>query len=472
MYEQNRKYIGVKFFHIVLLVFLLILTIYLREDKQSIEYWDKIISSIAIIMLLFQLIGFYLLKVSILDFKFWFLALTYLFMFGIVFLLAFGYEEYVFWDLHTQFPKDILFKAGFCILNYIQAFYVGAIFYQKRKYSKIYNSIVVEDAKKMQKNLFITGIILFVATLPFRLLNDIPLILSAMESKNYFKISISVGLTDDIAFLFVPAVVYIISSKVLHKKINVLFSLLISSYLGVVMILTGDRRYCVTGILAIVLCLMKTYDFKMSFISVTFGYIVSIFSLNILTVIRNIRKGYLLSLTDFFIQNSDKIFSPVYALKNTVIETMAEFGISFFSVVQIVKNIPNNIGFQYGMGFWGAIPSIMPIGWLVPEYFFKVTISSYINLIEKRPVGETIIGDLYANFGVLYIFASLILGFIISHLFSFDSTKNKNLSIARYYSLFYIEINLVRACFFEVFRNSIVIYCIPLCILYFLKKKL
>ena len=236
------------------------------------------------------------------------------------------------------------------------------------------------------------------------------------------------------------------------------------------MVVTGDRRYEVTGIIAILLCVIKTYPIKFSVTMILGSGYLSVVLLNILIVIRNIRKGRLLSLTKFLMSNFKTIFFSLSTVKNTIIETLAEVGISFFSVVQVIKNIPENIGFQYGKGFWGSIPAILPTGPIFKDFFEQIDISHVVNLLEKNTVGQTIVGDFYANFGLFYLPLSLLFGIFVKKFFDENCTGNINLSIARNYSFLYIEINLIRACFFEVFRNSVYIYVIPLVLMYMVRE--
>ena len=282
---------------------------------------------------------------------------------------------------------------------------------------------------------------MFFCSFPFRIYTDALLVRDSKATGNYFKVSVGSGIYDDIAYLCVPALIFILSSKILKRRSAYAITFVSCAYLTLIMIVTGDRRYEVTGIIAILLCVIKSYQIKFSVFQIlSLGYLSTVL-LNILIIIRNIRKGGLLSATDFLMENVTTIFFSLSTIKNTIIETMAEFGRSFFSVVQVVKNIPEIYDFQLGKGFWGAIPAILPTGRILGDYFAEVDISHIINVLEKNPVGQTIVGDFYANFGPLYLIASLLFGFFVRHFFDDNCTGNEMLSIARNYSFLYIEIN-------------------------------
>ena len=456
--------------HIIIEMALLLISVVCMSLPAAVEYWYTVISVLAAVLLLFQILGYVIKKVSVFNFVFIFLILSYLFMFGIVFLLALGLDKAVFWKLHTEFSKEVMLQSGFMILNYLEMFYIGSLLGWRKCNSKLYGYFAKGNQQVVKKRIYKAGLYLFCMSLPFRLYTDILLINASKITSNYFKVSVGSGFYDDIGYLCVPGLIYIISSEKLKRRKAYMVAMISCIYFAYVMVVTGDRRYEVTGIIAILLCVIKTYPIKFSVTMILGSGYLSVVLLNILIVIRNIRKGRLLSLTKFLMSNFKTIFFSLSTVKNTIIETMAEFGISFFSVVQVIKNIPENIGFQYGKGFWGSIPAILPTGPIFKDFFEQIDISHVVNLLEKNPVGQTIVGDFYANFGLFYLPLSLLFGIFVKKFFDENCTGNINLSIARNYSFLYIEINLIRACFFEVFRNSVYIYVIPLVLMYMVRE--
>lgn len=447
--KKNSKFVFC--INCIIFVLTLICGVIFSYQKIHTLSWSQLIGLVAFITLGTELLGLFVNGYGAYSFQFWYIVLTNLFMFGIVTLLALGVEEYVVWDLYSSFSSELLLEAGFVVLLFVQACYLGMTLPIAHKKSYFYNRVVLE---KNNARIFNAGIIMFVFSLPFRLLTDIQLVNSVSETNNYFRSSVQSGLQDDLAMLFAPAVIFVIASKQLAKNKSLLLVGVVCLYYVAIMILTGDRRFPVTAILAIVLCFFKTYTYRIKAYHIIFVSFLGVLGLNILAVIRNIRKGHLLSIDMFF----SKYGAELLNVKDAVCETLGEFGISFYSVVHVVKNIPERVDIQWGKGFWGAIPSILPVGRWMGDFFNEVTISSYINGLERNPVGETIIGDIYANFGYAFVLGAFIFGMFISHFFSFDNINNRQLAIARYYAFFYIEINLVRTCFFEVFRPSCYIY--------------
>ncbi|GAB1475508.1 hypothetical protein MASR2M70_03400 [Bacillota bacterium] len=85
-------------------------------------------------------------------------------------------------------------------------------------------------------------------------------------------------------------------------------------------------------------------------------------------------------------------------------------------------------------------------------------------------MGASIIGDLYGNFGWFSLIMAIIFGAITSKIFKFGNNEENRLYCAKYYSLFYILINLVRASFFEIFRPAFMVYFVPILIMWLLEK--
>ena len=152
-------------------------------------------------------------------------------------------------------------------------------------------------------------------------------------------------------------------------------------------------------------------------------------------------------------------------------DILTEFGISFFSVVAMMSNVEKILGYQYGMSFIRAIPTVFPIGGIFGNFFDKGSPSTFINAYTGLPVGATIFGDMYANFGYLSILGIIILGIILSTIFNKGAYSDK-FDVVIYYTEFYILINLVRCAFFEIVRP--IVWCIITAIFLYqlvLKKK-
>lgn len=467
MVSRHSVTIGHVFFmllHFAILVFLVLFSYVTWDNYNVINNWPKEVSNLAILLLVLQLLSFRFKKVGYTDFKLCFIGLSYLFMFGRVFLHAYGLDEGIFWNLITRYSPVHMYHAGMFILCSIQSLFIGFILSDDKKKTK---GKAIEIWKEPKNDLiYKTGLILLIFSAPFRLFADIRWIVQAQTSGSYSALTANIGLVQHFAMLTVPAIIYIIASGKVSRQLAFIILSAMSTYFIFLMILTGDRRYPVTAIIALLLFYIKLYDIKMKLSKiVVLGFGTMIF-LNILTIIRNVRLGQLMGIGDFFkTYGTDILFNM-----STLYETLAEFGLSFFSVVHVFKYVPEHISYKYGFTFVGSVPSILPIGWLFRDFFSKMSISGMINPIEGAPVGATLIGDLYANFGWLSVVAGIVVGFFASRIFKINSSKNNRLECAKYYSLFFVLINLLRATFIEIFRPAIMVYYIPLFIMWVLKK--
>jgi len=188
--------------------------------------------------------------------------------------------------------------------------------------------------------------------------------------------------------------------------------------------------------------------------------------LNLIMQISAIRQTELVTPFVFFAEYGSNLFSLDFIYK-----IFGEFGISFITVVIAIKNIPSLIPYQHGLSFFGAIPSILPIGWLFPEFFEKVSIFRKLYAIEGYPVGASLPGELFANFGWWGILIVFWIGYFVPKLLKFSSRRQNNaFRTAQYFSVFYVLINIVRASFLEITRNLAVVIILPYLIFFVLKS--
>ncbi len=467
---RSRLYVLWQFANVCIL-FVLISFAYFSWDKTEFHYnWAMTISIMSIVLLAYHICMFKPFRFRFLEYRTWFILLSYLFMFGRVYLHGFNFDENMYWDLSLRYSEGTMYQAGLVIICNLQALFIGFSYCKrqsviKKSFSTFSEKYSIDDINRL---VFQSGVLLACLTLPFRLIEDAKAIIETQTSGTYSALTGTSGITDDIAALFVPGIVYMIAGICETKKskrIATIILLSVVAYFVIVMILTGDRRYQVTAIIAIYLCYIRITDLKINFRKLILFAVLGIVFLDFLTMISSIRLGNLTSLSDFlvyYIENNRE--------NSVIYTTLRGFGLTFFSVVGIVQNIPDYVPYQLGLSFYGAIPSILPIGWLIGDFFRQVSISNVINSITGHPVGGSLIGDLYANFGMLSIIFAIVAGVFLSKIFKVDDGRSKALSVAKYYSLFYILINLVRGSFFESFRGAITAYFIPLLIIAFLKS--
>lgn len=432
------------------------------------DKWSLNLAIISLMLLVYQIIMFKPFGFKFIEFRTWFILLSYLFMFGRVYLHGFDMDENMYWDLSLYYPGSIMFKSGLIILCSLQSLFIGFSHPKRNSETKEERLLWLKGYKMedVSKLVFRMGILLTCFTLPFRLFEDIRAVIVTQAAGSYSGLTNTTGFTDDIANLFVPGIIYIIVGLCGLKgnsKFGKIVLLIVIAYFIAHMVLTGDRRFQTTAIIAICLSYISVTGVKVNFFKMFILGAFGIFFLDILTTIGSIRLGNLSSMSDFFsyyLQNN-KENSVIYS-------TLSGFGLTFFSVVGIVNTIPSILPYQWGLSFYGAIPSLLPIGWLFGDFFRQVSITNVVNKITGYPVGASLIGDSYANFGILSIFFLIIFGRVLTKIFQFKA--GNSLLIAKYYSLFYILINLVRGSFFESFRSAFVVYFIPLIIIAFIKS--
>ena len=421
--------------------------------------WSRFITAISLILLGYQLLYRKIKKVSFYDFRIWYMILSNLFMFGRIYVNVLDYDNILSaWSIF--YSNELLLKTALFVLVFHQALFIGFNIGDEKQYN--YFKVKIE---KPSSKIYKCGLLLMIVGLPCRVITDLYAIRSVQATGSYTNIQVTSGLVEDFAIIFVPAVVYILVSRYLKKQTAQLMFVAVIIYFVIEMILTGDRRYQIIGCIVVSLCYLKTYSEKILSAKSVLLVLAAFFGLNVIFQLRKVRDGNLTGVIDFFkgmVENTRNF--------NIILETLTEFGISFYSVAGVVKNIPSVISFQNGLGFYGAIPSILPIGFVAGDFFKKVSISNTINAMEQRPVGATLIGDFYANFGWWSIFFVILFGYIMMKMLLVH--KNDEIYVqANYFSMMYIFMNLIRSSFYEVVRPAFIVLVFPMLILYLIKRE-
>ena len=246
------------------------------------------------------------------------------------------------------------------------------------------------------------------------------------------------------------------SGKIDKKKSKII--LLVSiAYLLFVMIITGDRRYQIVGIITLFLSYVKIYDIKI-FVGIKglFTALFSYFILGLFYLIREIRSSSLFGLVSF-IETYNKVLFNFDT--NIISQTFYEFGGSFYTVCLAFKYVPSLVNYKYGGTIFSGILSIIPFGFLIKdsELFLNGRLASELMSIGNTTVGGSVYADLFGNFGLIGgIIAAFVLGIIFNNLFYTKTRNNMDCYyLARYYILFFALLHLVRASFTEVIRTSV-----------------
>jgi len=449
----------IQIYNVFILTALIVFTYITIDDTSCISKWADIISLISILLLVYQVFIFRKAKISVLDFRFIFTVFSYIFLYGEIWLISCNMRDALFWGIIFKYSEKLLYSSGLFCVCYSQAVFIGLLCPRAKSRLDAFSAAIEPDIMDML--LYKTGIFLLIISIPFRLYIDLLNVVYTQSSSSYSSVVTPFGPAKDIAVLAVPGIICIISSRYKSKGANARILGLAVLYLVIIMILTGDRRYYMTGILALALCYIKLFHPDLRFSTFVKTAALAIIALNLLTIIRNIRSDSLTTIGAFFGEYWRDLFSPRF-----ITETLSEFGLTFMTVVFAVKLIPSVVPYQYGFSFWGAIPSLLPIGWLFKGYFSRVSIINTLTSVERYAVGSSLTAELYANFGWFGIPFAIIAGIILSKLFPLIiKGQNSSVSVMRHYSLLYILINIVRASFMEVFRQSFIVLLVPVIVI-------
>lgn len=445
----------------LLIIFILISCIVYNYDYAT-KNWAAVVSTIAIVEIIAQISQMLILNIDVIDFRVVFIVLHYLFMFGRVFIYGYLPKMDVFWDQRYRYQSSALLLSGLYCICAIQGLFLGLLFGFSDKTSD--SQISNEFGNSKSKTIYFAGIVCLLIGLPCSLITDRARIITTYYSNTYRSIDVGLGIIDDLASLFIVGIILLLSSNCLKKKSEKFISLLTIIYYIFVMMFSGDRRHQITAILVLVVLCCKKYELlkRMRITTYILLGIFSIIMLNFIYIIRDFRDTSLQSIFPYISENFMELFSL-----NAVKETLIEFGISFYSICNVIKYVPSTISFQYGKGFISALLSLLPTGLMKNGELMdtQISLSALINKMEGNPVGASLIGDFYINFGFLGCVLIVIFGRIMDRIMRKRSKLGSEWSVARYYILYYVFLTLVRATFAQCIRMTVVNVIFPMFII-------
>ncbi|MDB1944457.1 O-antigen polysaccharide polymerase Wzy [Clostridium tertium] len=400
-----------------------------------------------------QILSFFIKKVTIYDFALWFVIISYPFMFGYLFRSVFSLDSMLIWNPVINYENRELFHAYIFVILALELFSFGYLLvYKKENRLKKYNLNKILPDKKVYR----IGIALFIIGGVSKLINDIQIIYFTQSLNSYsaYSEAVSSGILDDLAYLMLPGVFFIFFSGCIKERSKKLMFIIVLVYLIFFMILTGSRKIQIFSILSIFLAYEFSLEKKRLSISRIVVYtFMAIISLNILIIIRD----YRFELESIGPRIVEKLFS-FNLFENIIGEIFAETGITLLSVASIIKLVPDIMPYQYGLTYLRTLPSFLPIGWIVGDFFNLASSTYVINTYTRIPVGSSFIGDLYWNWG--YVgggLSAFIFGIIISKLININDKYNIRKGYAMYFSMFSLLIILVRSELFDVYRPIIIL---------------
>lgn len=409
------------------------------------NYNSSLIGWILFLMLL-QMIGFMICRVGVYDFGVWFVILSYIFMFGLLFNDNLELKTRLLWNPVTTYSQENIYHSYIFI---IWSLFCFSLFYQLF-YSGQYHSKIPKFTKENEQALLNMGIILTTLGGIFKLINDIPIVMKLQSANSYLAYSNAVdsGIADDVANLFLPGLFCIFFSSKSTPRVKKILFWLSLFYLVTIMILTGSRKTQIFSILSLTLGYSYSSGKKLSlrrFLVLTVG---ALLILNILVIIRDYRFD-LSSVGEHVLDG----ITSLESIKQLAGEIFAETGITALSVTTAFTLVPITLPFQYGMTFLRTLPSFLPIGWLIGDVFNKASATYVLNRILQTPVGASIIGESYWNFGFIGgLMMMSLLGIIAAYFMNIHRIDNSKMSLVIYFSIFSQAIMLVRSGFFDVYR--------------------
>lgn len=454
--------------NLVFILFYFIWSVYFWDDRSLINDFNFAIFSWICILFCVQIISFFIKKVTKYNFCLWFTLLSYLFMFGYLFRDYFSLHTALLWNPIVNYSQTELFHTYIYIIGSLELFSFGYLIpYKFRERTNIKVAIKDHRVYTMGKIFFFIGSI-------FTFIHDLPIILFMRQANTYesYSSAVSSGISGSLALFMLPGLFFLFFSGYLKESSKKILFFLVLSYLLLFMILTGSRKIQIFSIISLILAFNASNTASIisikKIIKISMLFILGFCILTLLVTIRDYRFN-LDQVVSGFIDNlsSFNIFGILIG------EIIAETGLTGLSVASIISVVPDYLPFQYGITFLRTIPSVLPIGWLLKDFFSQASSTYVINRYTGIPVGASMFGDLYWNFGYFGLIFSFIFGNCFYKLLNkrqdIEGHYNYCYNTALYFSLFSILIILVRSEFFDVFRPLTYVYFFSRILLKFVK---
>ena len=436
--------------NLILALFFYVIMLYFW-NSSPIQGWEISIAIFAIAQFVINLIALFVMKISILDYRFWYVFLIQVFTYGRIFLIALGKDDLLIWkSLSRNYTELINWRAGLLALVCTQCFFAGMLYVKNTYIRSIAFDDYYEEDSSLRDLYFRIGIVLVVALLPFKLVTDYQNYIQMQILGTYSQAEVN-GIVGNLALLYPVGFVFIICSKKLQESSCKKFVIVYAIVMLFFTIYTGDRRNVITSILAILLCYLYVYRPHIrtrALIIVLYG-LIAIGVLFLLVAVRELRttsSGSLMSVIQFF-ENDVSVFDILWS-------SFSEYGITYYTYSNAVRFYPDEIGFFSGSTYvLFLVVSIPGIGVVFPQINDITSTSKYAEDILHYSVGGSFGQEAYANFGLLCGVFLFIVGIVFGKCFIkllYSDNKKRNLY---YFLLLYFFLSLSRASFLEFSRQ-------------------
>jgi len=423
--------------------------------------WAAGLTQAGLALAVYQLL-FSIRRRGLLSFATWFIGLSWVFMFGQVWIIGLDMRQALFYPLIERYDSALLWRTGLYTLSYMQAIFLGLQFRSGNSSTPCERGVLETHPNVRSLQSVAWCLILF--SLPFRLWMDGVNVDAAQRSGTFLAVTTASGFADDIGRLFVPGILTLLAAWRGRPRKSLWVLVFGVGYHLLILSLTGDRRYNAAAILAIVLCFLALRASRPSMKSGVLWMMFGVALLNLLAYVRSIRQGGLVSVSEMLRD------WRAFALLNPVLESFAEYGVSFLSVAIAVEWVPAGVPYQRGLSFFGAFLTLLPVGWLFSDFLAQVSVLGLLTRIDGHPVGSSLPAELYANFGWYGILGAFFAGIVLSRIFRLTTDGHDAWRTVLYYAQFYVLINLARASFIEVFRAGLMVWGVPSVLLWLLTR--
>lgn len=414
--------------------------------------WANEISWLALFLMIYQaVIMLGILKIKYNDFTLWFILLEYIFLYGRIWVKALGKDELVAWHLFNAFDDLTCYKAALFCLVYSQAIFLGCFLFESRVPIKKREKA---EYKFSSSVMYSVGWTFFLITFPIKLYSNVIMIAAQKTVGSYVATGITNGFITAVSYLPVIGLMLVLcSQKMSRKGIKGLFFVYLV-YELFYMIMSGDRRQDFIGIISWVLCYMQIYNVKINFRKLIKYVAVAVLVLLLLATIRTGRSSGFSGIGDFA-----ELFTDV-AQNDLLVETLGEFGGTFFTVTNVIQYYPSRLFYLHGLSLLGSILIVVPgiMTSLFPALFYYTEINYRCKDFNGLATGGSLPQDMYANWGLWGLFFAIIAGIILSKFMARNNVDNNKFETAMYYAKFYILMNLVRAGTIELGRPLVYSY--------------
>ena len=456
-----RKSFNNKFMNIFVLAILFVILITFTDYS-----YDKIpyIRLLALALICYHFTFLKINKIWFGDLAFSYTAANYLFIISYVFIWEHGCEKLL-WN--TGYSAELWIKAFLYGLCYIHAVFTGLLWScRKKEFSEQF----IESRNKSYnpKMIFAIGIILLIISMPCKFYVDALFIITNRGKGIYSSVlgkdQVN-GIIFNLSLISNVALIYIIASKHLTKKTAILFFILFFTYGLGITTFTGGRRFIVTAFLASFPCLIYSYQIKIKLKDFIFICLAGYGGLVFLKTVSATRLLLASSITEYlsyaweYIQNN-----------NVFYDFLEEFGNTIYAYIIAFDCYPRILDFAHGRSLifvW--VLAIPGMGRLLPNLASSVSVSKYAQDNYNYWFGGALGQEMYCNFGFVAVWLSVGLGMLFKR-FLGSTSERLPIATARYFSMSYILLNLVRSDLYEFTRLILWALLLPFFIHSILKR--